>query len=63
MVRLIAPDDANEATFDVERSTARDEAFAKGMATTMDGFEDAVRARKRALIDDLSGGIRRGERR
>jgi ubiquinone/menaquinone biosynthesis C-methylase UbiE len=53
MVRLIAPDDANEATFDVERSTTRDEAFAKGMATMMDGFEDAARARKRALIDDL----------
>ena len=45
MVRLIAPDDANEATFDVERSTTRDEAFAKGMATMMDGFEDAARAR------------------
>jgi len=52
-VRLIAPDAASEATFDVERSTARDEAFARAMSTTMEGFEDAVRARKAALIDEL----------
>jgi len=53
MVRLIAPDAANEARYDVERSRARDEAFAKGMATMMGGFEDAVEARKTALIREV----------
>lgn len=46
-------DDVNEVMFDVECLMMCDEAFAKGMATMMDGFEDAVCVCKRVLIDDL----------
>jgi len=52
-VRLVEPDVALSDAFDVERDARRDAAFAKGMATMMDGFERAVASRKRRLFTEL----------
>lgn len=60
-VRLIEPERAFEATFDVARDVKRDEAFSRAMSTMMGGFEDAVAERKARLFDALLGGNSSGE--
>lgn len=61
-VTLIEPDVKLETTFDIARDAKRDEAFSRGMATMMGGFESAVRERKARLFDDLlSRSERSGE--
>jgi len=60
MVKLIESDAAASMTYDVARDAGLDATFARGMATMMNGFESAVKERKRALFERLFATMRDG---